>query len=144
MLQRGPRPGNGPSLVPSSACFKGMPGGVRRPSEWFKEFTARVSPVVGGSGRGEDLMAAEENIIIIGKKPVIDYVLATIVLFNEGYDEVIIRGQGSNVSKAVDVYNALVHRLQDGVELVGVSIDSVERGRRLIPVIEIRVRRKIA
>jgi DNA-binding protein len=88
-------------------------------------------------------VAAEENVVIIGKKPVMDYVLAAILLFNEGYDEVIIRGQGDNISKAVDVYNALLNRLQDGVELVGVKIDSIERGRRLVPIIEIRVRRKL-
>ena len=89
------------------------------------------------------MAVAEENVIAIGKKPVVDYVLAAILAFNEGYDEIIIRGQGSNVAKAVDVYNALAARLQDGVELVSVNIDSIERGRRLIPVIEIRVRRKI-
>jgi DNA-binding protein Alba len=88
-------------------------------------------------------MAAEENVIIIGKKSIADYVLSAILIFNEGYDEVIIRGQGPNVSKAVDVYNALYSRLKDGIELVGVTIDSIERGRRLIPVIEIKVRRKI-
>jgi len=89
-------------------------------------------------------MASAENVVVIGKKPIMDYVLAAILLFNEGYDEVIIRGQGSNISKAVDVYNALAHRLQDGVEIVKINIDSIERGRRLIPVIEIIVRRKIA
>jgi len=86
----------------------------------------------------------DENVIVVGKKPVADYVLTAILVFNEGYDEVIIRGQGANVAKAVDVYNALVARLQDGVELVDVKIDSFERGRRLVPVIEIRVRRRIA
>ncbi len=88
-------------------------------------------------------MAVEENVIIIGKKPVIDYVLTAILLFNEGYDEVVIKGQGNNVSKAVDVYNALKNRMQDGVELISVNIDSKERGRRLIPIIEIRVKRII-
>ena len=88
-------------------------------------------------------MATEENVIVIGKKPVIDYVLTAILLFNEGYDEVVIKGQGNNVSKAVDVYNALKNRMQDGIELVDVSIDSKEKGRRLIPIIEIRVRRII-
>ena len=88
-------------------------------------------------------MAAEENVIIIGKKPVTDYVLSAILLFNEGHDEIVIRGQGVNINKAVDVYNALARRLQDSVELVSVNIDSRERGRRLIPLIEIRVRRKL-
>lgn len=88
-------------------------------------------------------MAAEENVIIIGKKPVTDYVLSAILLFNEGHDEIVIRGQGVNINKAVDVYNALARRLQDSIELVSVNIDSRERGRRLIPLIEIRVRRKL-
>jgi DNA-binding protein Alba len=88
-------------------------------------------------------MSAEENVVVIGKKPVMDYVLAAILLFNEGYDEVIIRGQGDNVSKAVDVYNALQARLQDGIELVDVRIDSIERGRRLVPIIEIKVKRRL-
>ncbi len=86
----------------------------------------------------------EENVVVVGRKSLPDYVLEAILLFNEGYDEVIIRGQGPNVGKAVDLYNALRRRLQGGIELVGVKIDSIERGRRLIPIIEIRVRRTIA
>jgi len=86
----------------------------------------------------------EENVIVVGRKPLPDYVLEAILLFNEGYDEIVIKGQGPNVGKAVDLYNALPRRLQDSVELAGVKIDSIERGRRLIPVIEIRVRRTIA
>lgn len=88
-------------------------------------------------------MAAEENVIIIGKKRIADYVLSAILAFNEGYNEIVIRGQGPNISKAVDVFNALHNRLKDGIELVSVNIGSVERGRRLIPHIEIRVRKKI-
>ncbi|RUM48009.1 MAG: DNA-binding protein [Hyperthermus sp.] len=88
-------------------------------------------------------MAVEENTIIIGKKPIADYVLSAIVVLNKGFDEVVIRGQGANISKAVDVYNALVNRLRDSVELVSVRIDSIEKGRRLIPFIEIKVRRTI-
>jgi DNA-binding protein len=88
-------------------------------------------------------MPVEENVVVVGRKPLPDYVLEVILLFNEGYDEVVIRGQGPNVGKAVDLYNALRRRLRDGVELAGVRIDSIERGRRLIPVIEIKVRRVV-
>ena len=88
-------------------------------------------------------MPVEENVVIVGRKPLPDYVLEVILLFNEGYDEVIIKGQGPNVGKAVDLYNAVKRRLQDGVELAGVKIDSIERGRRLIPLIEIRIKRTI-
>ncbi len=86
---------------------------------------------------------SEANVIVIGKKSISDYVLSAILLFNEGHEEIIIRGQGGNVSKAVEVYNALRSRLGDSVELVSVTIDSFERGRRLVPVIEIKVKRSL-
>ncbi len=86
---------------------------------------------------------AEDNVIIVGKKPVRDYVLSAVLLFNEGHDEIVIRARGNNISKAVDVVNILRARLT-GIELAGVKIDSIERdAHRLIPVIEIRVRRNI-
>jgi len=86
---------------------------------------------------------SEENVIIVGRKPIRDYVLAAILLFNEGHEEIIIKARGANISKAVDIFNALKSRLS-GVELVDVKIDSIERDvQRLIPVIEIRVRRSI-
>ncbi len=88
-------------------------------------------------------MASSANVIVVGKKSVNDYVLSAILLLNEGHDEVIIRGQGNNINKAVEVYNALRRRLGDSIELVSVSIDSFEKGRRLVPFIEIKVRRTI-
>jgi DNA-binding protein Alba len=89
------------------------------------------------------LPAGEGNVIVVGKKGIPDYVLAAILLFNEGHEEVVIRGHGQNINKAVDIYNALAQRLRDSLELVEVKIDSVERGKRLVPFIEIRVRRKL-
>ncbi len=88
-------------------------------------------------------MASEQNVIIVGKKSVNDYVLSAILLLNEGHDEVIIRGQGNNINKAVEVFNALRRRLGDSIELVSVNIDSFEKGRRLVPFIEIKIRRTI-
>jgi DNA-binding protein Alba len=88
-------------------------------------------------------MSAEENVIVVGRKSITDYVLSAILVFNEGFDEIIIRGQGSNISKAVDVYNALTQRLHDSIELISVRVDSITRGRKLIPLIEIKVKRTI-
>ncbi|MET1102273.1 MAG: DNA-binding protein [Pyrodictiaceae archaeon] len=85
-----------------------------------------------------------DNVIVIGKKPIRDYVLSAILLFNEGHEEIVLKAKGSNISKAVDVYNALRNRLPDNIELVSINIDSIEKGaRKLIPVIEIKVRRSI-
>ena len=88
-------------------------------------------------------MASAPNVILVGKKPVNDYVLSAILVLNEGHDEVIIKGQGNNINKAVEVYNALRRRLGDSIELVSVNIDSFEKGRRLVPYIEIRIRRTV-
>jgi len=87
--------------------------------------------------------AREENVVIIGKKSIPDYVLDVILKFNEGIDEVVIKGRGQMISKAVDVYNALKSRLGDSLELVSVNIDSEEVRGRLVSYIEIRVRRTI-
>ena len=89
-------------------------------------------------------MRVEDNMVIIGKKSIPEYVLDIILKFNEGYDEVVIVGRGQMISKAVDVYNALKSRLADSLQLVSVRIDSeIGRNNRLIPFIEIRVRRTI-
>ncbi len=88
-------------------------------------------------------MAQADNVVVIGKKSIPDYVLDVILKFNEGYDEVIIRGRGQMICKAVDVYNALKNKLGDSLQLVSVNIDSDNVGNRLISYIEIRVRRTI-
>lgn len=88
-------------------------------------------------------MSAGEHVIVIGKKSVNDYVLTAILLFNEGHDEIVIRGKGVNIGKAVDVYNALKDRLSDSLELVSITIDSETLGNRILPYIEIKVKRTL-
>ena len=44
----------------------------------------------------------EENIIYIGNKPVLSYVLATVTMFNKGFDKVVLKGRGRGISRAVD------------------------------------------
>ncbi|HIH77618.1 MAG TPA: RNA-binding protein, partial [Halobacteria archaeon] len=45
---------------------------------------------------------AEDNVVYIGKKPVMNYVLATITVFNEGSKEAVIKARGKAISRAVD------------------------------------------
>ncbi|MET1160731.1 MAG: DNA-binding protein [Thermoprotei archaeon] len=82
------------------------------------------------------------KVVDIGRKHVDDYVFEIIVSFQEGVDEVVIRGYGENISKAVDVYNELHDRLGESIELVNVEIGSEKRGGRTRSYIAIRVRRK--
>ncbi|HDI10182.1 MAG TPA: RNA-binding protein, partial [Euryarchaeota archaeon] len=48
-------------------------------------------------------MAQEENVVYIGGKPVMNYVLAVITQFNEGGDRVVLKARGRAISRAVDV-----------------------------------------
>ncbi len=86
-------------------------------------------------------MSSRGNVIIVSRKKVSDYVLSAILLFNQGHDVIVLRARGDAISKAVDVYNALKARLEDSIKLESVSIDSEESGRRLVPVIEIKIKR---
>jgi len=46
---------------------------------------------------------AESNSVLIGRKPVMNYVLACITLFHGGAKEVSIKARGRAISRAVDV-----------------------------------------
>ncbi len=83
----------------------------------------------------------ELNTILIGKKPIIQYVTEAIVRFSEGADVVVLYARGDNIHKAVEVYNELVRRLQDSLKLEGIEIGSEMRGNRRVSYIKIKVRR---
>lgn len=61
------------------------------------------------TAQGKRLMA-EENIVYIGKKPVMNYVLAVVTQFNSGSSEVVIRARGRSISRAVDVAEIVKNR----------------------------------
>jgi DNA-binding protein len=46
---------------------------------------------------------ADSNIVFIGKKPAMSYVLACVTQFNDGKSEVILKARGRAISHAVDV-----------------------------------------
>ncbi len=83
----------------------------------------------------------EPNTVVIGRKSVSNYVLAVIVMFNQGIDEVELKARGEAINKAVEVYNALRDRLGDSIELAGVEIGSEYSGTRRVSYIRIKIRR---
>ncbi|MEM0373212.1 MAG: DNA-binding protein [Sulfolobaceae archaeon] len=83
----------------------------------------------------------EKVINITKNKSVGDYVLDVIAEFNRGFETIILKGFGKEISKTVDVYNSLVDRLKDGIVLENVSTGSEIKDRRRISYILIRIRR---
>jgi|MonGeyMetagenome_1017769.scaffolds.fasta_scaffold10496_2 DNA-binding protein Alba len=70
------------------------------------------------------------EIVVSRTKSVSDYVLDIITLMNQGFDEVKIKGLGREISKAVDVYNSLKSRMENGVELKDVQIGTDKERKR--------------
>jgi len=89
----------------------------------------------------------EENAVLIGKKTTMNYVLAVIIQFNQGADQVLVKARGRAISKAVDVVEIVRTRfLPDQVEVKNVEIGTEMVGQgdqaRNVSTIEILVVRK--
>ncbi len=54
--------------------------------------------------------SGEENIVYIGKKPTMNYVLAVVTQFNSGQNAVTIKARGKAISKAVDVKEIVLNK----------------------------------
>jgi DNA-binding protein len=70
-------------------------------------------------------LKAEDNIVFIGKKPTMNYVLAVITQFSEGKKEVHLKARGRSISTAVDVAEAVRNRFMQTVKS-HVTINSQE------------------
>ena len=67
---------------------------------------------------------AETNNVMIGKKPVMNYVLACLTLFQNGCDDVIIKARGRSISKAVDVAEITMNRFATDVNVKNIDINT--------------------
>jgi DNA-binding protein len=56
----------------------------------------------------------QSNEVRVGKKPVMNYVLATLTLLNQGVDRIEIKARGRAISKAVDTVEIVRNRFLPG------------------------------
>ncbi|MDL2270450.1 DNA-binding protein Alba [Methanobrevibacter sp. OttesenSCG-928-I08] len=68
----------------------------------------------------------EENIIYIGNKPVMNYVLAVVTQMNGGTDEVFLKARGRAISKAVDVAEIVRNRFIPESDVGSIEISTEE------------------
>ncbi len=64
---------------------------------------------------------ADDNVIYIGKKPVMNYVLAVTTQFGNG-NEVIIKARGQSISRAVDTAEIVRNRFMTDVKVKDIVI----------------------
>jgi len=75
----------------------------------------------------EILERPEDNVIFVGRKPSMAYVLGVITQFNEGKDEVHIKARGKAISRAVDVAEIVRRRFVSDVRIKNIDIGTEER-----------------
>jgi DNA-binding protein len=85
----------------------------------------------------------DDNIIYVGNKPVMNYVLAVVTQFNNGANEVLIKARGRAISRAVDVAEISRNRFLTEVNVRDIAISteslSTETGETNVSAIEITV-----
>jgi DNA-binding protein len=69
---------------------------------------------------------SEENVVYIGTKPVMNYVLAVVTQMNSGNSEVILKARGRAISRAVDVAEIVRNRFITDVTLGSIDISTEE------------------
>jgi DNA-binding protein len=65
---------------------------------------------------------SENNAVLIGKKPVMNYVLACITFFHGGAKEVNIKARGRAISRAIDVAEVVRRRFLPDVKVTKIGI----------------------
>ncbi len=72
------------------------------------------------------LRKAGENIVFIGRKPVMNYVTACLTVFNAGAKEVCLKARGRSICRAVDTVELLRRAFIKGLGLKQIKIGTEE------------------
>ena len=68
-----------------------------------------------------------DNIVFVGKKPAMSYVLACLTLFQNGTADITLKARGRAISKAVDAAQILTKKF-----VPDVTVKSIELGTELV------------
>ena len=74
-----------------------------------------------------DEQKQNDNVILVGQKPSMAYVLGTVTQFSDGKPEVHIKARGKAVSRAVDVAEIVRRRFVQDVKIKNIDIGTEER-----------------
>ena len=89
---------------------------------------------------------SEATAVLIGQKPVMNYVLAVVTQFNNGAEEVAIKARGKAISRAVDTAEIALNRFLDNVEkkqiLTSTEVIDTDSGKTNVSSIEIVLSQK--
>ncbi|MFX0096702.1 MAG: DNA-binding protein Alba [Candidatus Hodarchaeota archaeon] len=89
-----------------------------------------------------------ENVIYVGNKPVMNYVLACVTQLNQtDMEEIVIKARGRAISRAVDVAEILRNRFMSSVDVKDIKIsteqiNTAEGGTANVSAVEISLGKK--
>jgi DNA-binding protein Alba len=66
----------------------------------------------------------QQNLVRIGKKPIMNYVTACVTLFNSGNGEVMVRARGQAIEKAIDTVQTLRRSFLKNVLIKTINLGS--------------------
>ena len=72
----------------------------------------------------------DSNSVLVGTKPVMNYVLACITLFHGGAKEISIRARGRSIIRAIDVAEVIRRRFLPDVKVKSVGIGTDQLSAR--------------
>jgi len=77
--------------------------------------------------RSEAVKMAGNKSVLIGRKPVMNYVLACISLFHGGASEISVKARGRAISRAVDVVEVTRRRFMPDLKIkkIGIGTDQL-------------------
>ena len=90
---------------------------------------------------------ADGNVVFIGSKPVMSYVLACITQLNEGNQDLVLKARGRAISRAVDTAEIIRNRFVTDAVIkdIKISTEEIERsegGTANVSAIEITISKK--
>jgi len=89
----------------------------------------QVKPEKGEAAAKGAPKESAENVVLIGKKPVMNYVIACLTFFNAGEREVVVKARGRAISRAVDTVELLRRAFVKDLELKNIEIGTEEMAR---------------
>ena len=97
--------------------------------EEIKEAPAATTPAVTTPAATEAPAARagrDDNVVFVGKKCAMGYVLAVVTQFNNGAKEVALKARGKLISRAVDVAEIVRNRFMPDAKLKDIIISTEE------------------
>ena len=82
--------------------------------------------MVNKGAKPEEETTQTDNVVLIGKKPVMNYVTACITFFNSGEKQVIVKARGRAICRAVDTIELLRRAFVKDLEIKRIEINTEE------------------